>query len=88
MLAIQVTIAKNLGEQPRPNSFARVDWYYCRTTIGMTKKVVATFNAEYFKTSFFQGRQYFPAGQAGNGCHAAIEIRWTPTNSSGSGASP
>jgi len=54
LLAIQVTITKNFSEQPRANCFARVDWYYCRTAIGVMKKMVAAFDAEYFKTSFLQ----------------------------------
>ena len=57
LLAIQVTITKNLSQQPRPERFAGVDTHYGRTTIGVMKKMVTAFDAEYFKTSLLQGRQ-------------------------------
>ena len=57
LVATQVAIAKNLGEQSRPKSFAGMDWHYCRTAIGVIKKMVAAFDAEYFKTSLLQDRQ-------------------------------
>lgn len=75
LLAIQVTITKNLSEQPWPKSFAGVDWHYRRTTIGVMNKMVTPLDAEYFKTSLLQGRQQFLAGQTGDSRHAAIEMR-------------
>ena len=52
LLAIQITITKNLGEQARPEGLARVDRHYCRTAIPVMQKMVAAFDAKYFKASF------------------------------------
>ena len=56
LFSTQVTITKNLGEQPGPNCFARVNRHYCRTTIFVMNKMMATFNAEHYKTSLLQDR--------------------------------
>jgi hypothetical protein len=57
LLAIQITITKNLGEQPRPKNLAGVNPRYRRTAIGVMKKMMTAFDAEYFKTSLLQSRQ-------------------------------
>lgn len=54
LLTSHVTITKNFGEQPRANCFARMDWHYRRTTIGVVKEMVAAFDAENLKASFLQ----------------------------------
>jgi len=56
LLAIQVTITKNLSEQPRPNCFARVNWHDCRTTIMVMKEMMTAFDTEHCKTSLLQDR--------------------------------
>ncbi len=57
LLATQVTITKNLGEQPRPNCFAGVNRHDCRTTILVMKKMMTAFDAEHYKTRLLQDRQ-------------------------------
>ena len=57
LLAIQIAITKNLGEQPRSNSFARVNRHNCRTAIRVMNKMMAAFDAKQYKTSLLQDRQ-------------------------------
>ena len=76
-----LTAAKDLMRQPRPDCFARVDGHHGASAVPVMEKMVAPLGAHNGESASAQRGQQHRTRDARTPAHAAMVMRWMPTNS-------